>query len=156
MMKILLAIAVFGMTTSSDAETLSFASFRIEVEDGWVHSIASELQPHHDWGALISIDSPNDIGKLSLQSYDAPDFVSKEILRNMTNVDSSKPIAWQNWGDLSGYQYDYIESDSFYRQWWLAHERTIVFITYICNVEFKDIETDQVNKIVSSISASGP
>ncbi len=45
MMKILFAITIFGMTTSSIAETLSFPSFRIEVDDGWVHSIECLLFP---------------------------------------------------------------------------------------------------------------
>ncbi len=35
-MKTLLAIAIFGMTTSSNAETLAVSPFRIEVEDDWV------------------------------------------------------------------------------------------------------------------------
>jgi len=37
-MKTLLAIAICGMTASANAENLSFPSFRIEVEEGWVHS----------------------------------------------------------------------------------------------------------------------
>ena len=52
-MKALLAIAIFGMTTISNAETLSFPSFRIEVEDGWVHSIKRGPQAHHQWVDLI-------------------------------------------------------------------------------------------------------
>ena len=155
-MKTLLAIAIFGITTSLNAETLSFPSFRIEVEDGWVHSIERGPQAHHDWGGLISIHYPNGVGILKMQSYSTPDSVSKEILRNMTNVDSSKPLTWQNWGDYSGYQYNYLERGSFYRQWWLANERTIIFITYKCNAESKDIEIDEINKIVNSISVNKP
>lgn len=100
MMKTLLATAIsviFGITTSSNAETLSFPSFRIEVGDGWVHSIERGAQAHYDWGDLISLYDPNGVGILKMQSYSAPDSVSKEILRNMTNVDSSKPLTWQNW-----------------------------------------------------------
>ncbi len=151
MMKILLVIALFGMTTSSNAETLSFPSFRIEVEDGWVHSIERGPQSHHEVGELVSIYHPNGNGILKMQSYHAPDFVSKEILRNMTNVDWSTPLIWQNWGDYSGYEYDYLETGSFYRQWWLANERTIIFVTYQCDPESKDIDTEEIDKIVRSI-----
>jgi len=151
MVKILLVIALFGMTTSSNAETLSFPSFRIEVKDGWVHSIERGPQSHHEVGELVSIYHPNGNGILKMQSYDAPDFVSKEILRNMTNVNWLTPLIWQNWGDYSGYQYDYLERGSFYRQWWLANERTIIFITYQCDPESKDIETEEIDKIVRSI-----
>ena len=156
MMRILLAIAVFGITASSNAETLSFPFFRVEVEDGWAHSVEEGPRAHHDWGGLISIYYPNGVGILKMQSYSAPNSVSKEILRNMTNVDSSKALTWQNWGDYSGYQYDYIERGSFYRQWWLTNERTFIFITYTCNAESKDIEIDEINRTVSSLTVNKP
>jgi len=153
-MKIFFAIAVFGITTSSIAETLSFPSFRIEVEDGWMHSIERGPQAHHDMGDLISIYHPNGNGILKMQFYRTPDFVSKERLRNMTNVDWSTPLIWQNWGDYTGYQYDYLERGLFHRQWWLANERTIILIVYDSNTESKDIEIDEINKIVNSITAN--
>ncbi len=155
-MKTLLAIAIFGIATSSHAETLSFPLFRVEVEDGWVHSVEEGPRAHHDWGGLISIYYPNGVGILKIQSYSAPDFVSKKILRNMTNVDWSTPLIWQNWGDYSGYQYDYLERGSFYRQWWLASEKTIIFVVYDSNTESKDIEIDEINKIVNSITVNKP
>ncbi len=149
MMKILLAIAIFGMTTSSNAETLSFPSFRIEIEDGWVHSV--ENGPGGGSRNVISLRHPNGVGVLKMGSYDAPAVVSEDILRNMTNLESTIPLNWQNWGDYSGYQYDYLERRSFYRQWWLANERTIIFITYQCDRESKDTETEEIDKIVRSI-----
>ncbi len=107
-MKTLLAIAIFGITTSSYAETLSFPSFRIQVEDGWVHSIERGPQGNPEWG------------------------------------------------DHSGYHSDYLERGSFYRQWWLAIERTIIFFVYESNTESKNIEIDEINKIVNSISVNKP
>lgn len=156
MMKMLLAMVIFGITTSSNAETLSFPTFRIEVEDDWVHSIDGGPQAHHELGELIRIYHPNGNGILKMQSYSAPDFFSQEVLRNMTNVDSSTPLTWQNWGDYSGYQYNYLERGSFYRQWWLANERTIIFIVYDSNTESDDIEIDEINKIVKSITVIKP
>jgi hypothetical protein len=156
MMKILLAIAIIGITTSSTAETLSFPSFRIEVEDGWVHSIERDPQANHGVGELISIYHPNGNGILKMRTYGAPDFVSKELLRNMTNVDLSTPLAWQNWGEFSGYQHDYSEKGSFYRQWWLASEGAIIFIVYDTNIEPTDFEIDKIIKIVDSIAANKP
>ena len=154
MMKILLAIAIIGMTTSSNAETLSFPSFRIEVEDGWVHRIEKAAQAHSYLGELISVYRPNGNGILKMQTFISPDFVNKETLRNLTNVDSSVPLTWQNWGDYSGYQYDYLERGSFHRQWLLANEGTVIFIVYDSNTESKDIEIDEINKIVESIAAN--
>ncbi len=74
----------------------------------------------------------------------------------MTNVEWSTPLFWRNWGDYSGYQYDYLESGLFYRQWWLANETGIVFIVYDSNAEAKDIEIDEINRIVNSITVNKP
>ncbi len=153
-MKPLLAIAIFGITTSSYAETLSFPTFRIQVEDGWVHSIERGPQAQPEFGDLISVYHPNGNGILKMRFYSTPDFVSKERLRNMTNVDWSTPLISQNWGDYSGYQYDYAERGSFYRQWWIANKTGIIFIVYDSNTALKDIEIDEINKIVNSITVN--
>ncbi len=154
MMKTLLTIAIFGLSTSSSAETLAVSSFQIEVEDGWVHSIERGPQAHHEWEDRISIYHPNGNGILKVQFYSTPYLVSKDRLRNMTNVEWSTPLVWQNWGDNSGYQYDYSERGSFYRQWWLADEYGIIIIVYNSNTESKNIEIDEINEIVSSITVN--
>lgn len=86
-------------------------------------------------------------------SYETSLAVSEDRLRNMTNVDASTPLTWQEWGDYSGYQYDYLERDSFFRQWWLVNERTMMFITYQCDPESKDSHVEEIDKIVRSITA---
>jgi hypothetical protein len=152
MMKTLFAIAIVGITTISNAASLSFSSFRIEVADDWVHSIESGPQAQNELGELINIYHPNGNGILRIQSYSATDFVSQDALRNMTNVDTSTTLNWQHWGDYSGFQYDYSEMGSFYRQWWIANERAILFIVYDSTTESREIEIDEINKIVNSIT----
>ena len=154
MMKYILAIVIFVMTTSLNAETLSFPSFQIEIQDGWEHTI--ETGPGDNWGSVISLSHPNGVGSLKILPFDAPAVVSEDILRNMTNVEFSVLLTWKNWGDYSGYQYDYFERASFYRQWWLANETGIIFIVYESNTESKDIEIDEINKIIDSIAVNNP
>jgi tRNA nucleotidyltransferase (CCA-adding enzyme) len=60
------------------------------------------------------------------------------------------------WGDYSGYQYNYSERGSFYRQWWLANDRTIIFIVFDSNTELEEIEIDEIDKIVNSITVIKP
>ena len=152
MIKNVLAMVIFGMTTSLSAEVVSFSSFQIEIQDTWEHSFESALGD--DSRSVISLRHPDGVGSLKILSYDAPDVVSEDRLRNMTNVDSSTVLTWENWGDYSGYQYDYFERGSFYRQWWLVSERIIIFIVYQCDPESRDIETEEINRIVRSITAS--
>ncbi len=147
-MKYIIAIVISLMMTSLNAETLSFPSFQIEIQDGWEHTI--ETGPGDHWGNVISLSHPNGVGGLKILPYDAP-AVSQDRLRNLTNVDLSVPLTWQNWGDYSGYQYDYLERGSFYRQWWLTNERTILFITYQCDSGSRETEIEEIDNIVRSI-----
>jgi len=149
-----LALAIFGISTVSIAESLSFSSFQIELEDGWVHSLERGPQMHNGAGELINIYHPDGNGILKIQAHSAPHFVSKDNLRNMTNVNSSTPLSWQSWGDYSGYQYDYSERGSFYRQWWLVNDKAIIFITYRTDAELENIETDAINRIINSIASA--
>ncbi len=137
------------MTANLNAETLSFPSFQIEIQDGWERSI--DNRPVDDLLSMISLRRPNGVGVLKIGFYDALAVVSEDALRNLTNLESSIPLTWQSWGDYSGYQYAYSERGSFYRQWWLTNEGTIIFITYQCDPESKDIETEEIDNIVRSI-----
>ena len=120
--------------------------FGIEVADGWVQE---------EEGELSSFYHPNGNGVLKIQSISASNVVDKERLRNLTNVDRSTPLTWQDWGGFSGYQYDYSERGSFFRQWWLVDQRTIIFVVYESSVEIEGADIDEVNRIVNSMTVNG-
>ena len=155
-MRTIFALAMLTVTLSSIAESLSSAGFRIEIEDGWVHRTEPASSTDPAWGDPIRIHHPNGPGVLSLRSYAVPGPVTSDRLRNLTNLPLTTPLTLQRWGDYSGYQHDYVEGDSFYRQWWLANERTVVFITYQCDAELSSLETDPIDRIVSSLRAAAP
>ena len=90
------------MTASLHAETLSLAAFRIEIADGWAHSAQSGHETHRESGGPVEIHHPDGEGTLQLLTIDMPVDVSMEVLRNMTNVDSSIQSTSKTWGDYSG------------------------------------------------------
>ena len=91
-------------------------------------------------------------GVLKVHSFSAPIDVSEDRLRNLTNVDRSTPLTLQDWGDFSGYQYDYAERGSFFRQWWLVNQRTMMFIVYESRVELDDALSAEIDSIVISMT----
>ena len=149
----LVAIAFFLLSTSTFAETLSFPFFQIEIRNDWHYEI--EPAPGDVSKQLVRIHGPNAIGTLSIRSLDAPSIVSAEMLRKLTNLERSIDLAWEDWGGYSGYQFDYIENGTYFRHWWLAHERTILVISYECEPALRDIENEEIDRIVNSIRASG-
>jgi hypothetical protein len=150
--KNLFGIVLIAMTASLNAERLSFPSFLIDLPDGWVRNI--ENQPNKDGVNVISLRDPNGVGILRMRSYQAPSAVTQDRLRNLTNLEPSTPLTWEHGGDYSGYQHSYIENGVFYRQWWLANERTILFIAYECDPESRDIETKLVDQIIYSLAVN--
>ena len=131
---------------------ISLGSYNVAIPGGWRHRTEVESNQR----VITSIYHPNGIGTLKFTLLTSPIVVTREILRNMTNVDLSITLTWQDWGDYSGYQYNYFESGVFYKQWWLVNGGAILFITYSCDPELKDIETEEINTMINSITVNKP
>ena len=145
------AIMVSVLTADLQAETLSFPTFQVEIQDGWRHSI--ETHPVGVPRRVIRVVPPDGTGVLKLGTYNSSTAVSPDSLRNLTNLDPSIPLPWQRWGDLSGYQYSYTERGTYFRQWWLTDNRTLLFITF-SDVHPEDAEVEAIDRIVRSITTS--
>jgi len=156
--KAIVVVVILATATSLSAETLSFPAFRIDLPDDWEYGAESRVDNSsgQDRQDVLTLRHPDGVRSLKLLSYDAPDVVAANTLRNMTNVDASTPLTWQHWGDYSGYQYDYVERGSFYRQWWLVHEQTLLFITYQGNPGSKVSNTAEIDTIIRSLTARIP
>ncbi len=72
-MKYFLSVTLVALAPSLFAQTLSQPLFRVDVDDGWVHSIQKGPQSNAGWGDLMSIHHPNRTGVLKIQSYRVPD-----------------------------------------------------------------------------------
>ena len=151
MAKRIIALLILGFAADLSAETRTFPEFSIDVVNSWKHRVEERTFVSDERGKRISIYRPVGVGVLRIQSYVAPNDVSRVVLRNLTNVEASTRLTWQDWGDFSGYQYSYTESSSFYKQWWLTKERTILFITYNCDADAQQNEIEAIEKMVNSI-----
>ena len=138
-----------SLTVTDKARMVSLGSFNITIPGEWLH----ETEAKSDQRVITTIYNPNGIGTLQFMSLNtAPKVVTQEILRNMTNVDSSITLNWQLWGDFSGYQYDYTENGTNYQQWWLANQEEILFFVYSSD-SVDESERKVINGIVTSITA---
>lgn len=153
-MKVFLSIALFALAPSLFAQTLSQPFYRVEIGGGWVHSIEKAPQSQDGFGNWISIHHPDRDGILKIQSFRAPIPVDPKRLRELTNVDWSEQLDWESWGGFSGYQHTYFEKGLFHRPWWLTGEETIVFFGYSASDEPKQAETNEIERIVRSITAN--
>jgi hypothetical protein len=97
----------------------------------------------------VNVYHPHSPGVLKLSSMKIPSPTTTERLRNLTNVDLSRVLEWQTWGDYSGYQYDYSEKGKSFRQWWLMNEEEILFLVYMSD-DRDGADNDVINGIVAS------
>ena len=148
---VLFTLLIVGITVSSTAEILSFPVFRIDVASEWTYTVEQNTAASDTHGELVSIYRPDGLGVMKVQSLVAPHNVSKDRLRNLTNVETSTVLIWKDWGDFSGYQHNYVENGSFFKQWWLLNERSILFITYESDADASQIEIEEIDKLVKSI-----
>jgi hypothetical protein len=148
-----LALVASAVAMGALAESVSVDAFQIEIEDGWVPLIEPAHASDSSWGDSIRIHNPNGPGVLDIGSMASHGPVQPEVLRNLTNLPLTIPLTLQRWGDFSGYQHDYVEGASFLRQWWLANDSVVIFVTYKCSVEMRELETDAIDAMVSSLSA---
>ena len=134
---------------SADEKVISLGSYNIVIPGEWFYKTEAKSGQR----VITTIYHPDGIGTLQFMSlFTAPKVVTQEILRNMTNVDSSKSLNWQKWGDFSGYQYDYSEDGTIYWQWWLTNLEEILFFVYNTDSQ-DDSERNVINSIVTSITA---
>ena len=136
----------FGSTGEKE---ITLGSYNIAIPEEWIHK--TEIKS--DQGVITTIYHPDGIGTLQFMSLStSPKVVTQEILRNMTNVDSSITLNWQLWGDFSGYQYVYSENGTNYLQWWLANQEEILIFVYSSD-SLDESERKVINEIVTSIAA---
>jgi hypothetical protein len=127
--------------------------------EGWEAAQAAvrrhQFQLRQQLGGPTSFGMDVAGGVLKIQSLIAPSVIDKARLRIMTNLDRSTPLTWQDWGNFSGYQYDYSERGSFYRQWWLVNQRTMIFVVYESSAEIEKTNIEEVDRIVKSLTVDG-
>lgn len=142
----LLAIAD---NSNGEGRVITVGSFKVTMPSDWQYKEVSS-----DSGVstnIFPIDNHGTHGSLSLMSLTVPTLVTRERLRLLTNVDSSISLDWGTWGELSGFQYDYVEEGQFFKQWWLVGKNAVLFLVY--RRESKDDgEIRVINQIVSTLS----
>ena len=136
------------------AGTLVQPFYSIDFPDGWTYSI--EPSTGDNWSDLVTFRRADTDDHLKIISYHAPIAVTEERLRSMTNVDARIRLTWQQWGDFAGYQYAYEEQGSYYLQWFLVNEKTLLLVTYQGDPITKDSVTTDLAPMIRSLTTSPP
>jgi hypothetical protein len=135
-------------SAGNQSKAVAIESFKIAIPHSWGYSTSGP-----DGVVSMSIFPPGSAGSLKLRALADIPPMTKEILRNLTNVDTSIPLDWQSWGELGGYQHDYFENGKFYKQWWLTSQEEILFLVYSSESQ-NNAEIELINQIVASLTVT--
>ena len=161
-----LLLLLFCIGTGSSAETLELPMFTIEIPDGWTHSITEPASTQNGSAqltartslassSLVSVTSTSGRGDLRIHALAVPvgmEAVDEVSLRRLTNLDSRIDLEWQSWGNGSGYQFSYIENNSFHMQWWITNGQTILLASYSSDSGPSDSVIGEVDAMLDSIN----
>lgn len=150
----IVAILLIAAASSPHAWTLDLHRFRIDVPDGWTHSIKKSTG--EEWGDLVTLRPLHEDGDLKIMSYHAPVAITQDRLRSMTNVDRRITLAWQHWGEFAGYQYAYEELGSLHLQWFLVNGKTLLLVTYQGDPTTKDRVAADLDQMIRSLAVNPP
>lgn len=124
-------------------------SWEIDLAKGWTAAPEEEC---------VAITKSNDSGALQISSYHKPEgAISREELLESTDCDAEaqRHLKENVWGDFAGFHLAYSEDDAYWRMWWLASGRTLLFLTYNCDLARKDDEKKDIDQMVGSLRAKG-
>jgi hypothetical protein len=138
----------FGLKVFA-VETFASTLWEIELASGW------SAEQEEECVTIIKSDTS---GALQISAYQKrAGSISREELLDATVCDAETQthLREKAWGDFSGFQLVYSEDDTFWRKWWLAKGRTLLFVTYNCELTKKDDEKAEINQMVESLAVPG-
>jgi hypothetical protein len=126
-------------------ETYASQWWAIDLADGW----EARREEH-----CVTICHSEGVGALQISAFQKlKGNVTKDDLLDAADLDAQiqKHLGERKWGDFEGLQLVYSADDTFWRKWWLAAGKTMVFVTYNCELKDQGVEREVINAMVSSM-----
>ena len=122
------------------------AWWSVEFPDDW------EAEPDED---CVTFTSERGVGALQISAYRrAGENVTHKDLLEFAENDLAEVESPQNvsFGEFVGFEISYFSDENFWRKLWLRSGSLILFVTYTCAAEEREVETEDVNHILESLS----
>lgn len=123
--------------------------FTVSIPDLWQGVFDEEEQ----YDVLYSPDGP---GELQISAVVHDNVLSVEDLKNIAaeDIQGGARIDEIDIGDFKGFVFDYDVDDEYWSEWYLAHGKLMLFITYTCPQENEGKESDDVELILGTLEFS--
>lgn len=123
--------------------------WRTEYPEGWTSEQDEE-------GTTSFYDSENEVGIMEISCICKDDRVTKEELLDMAEeiISAGKKPSDVTLGGLSGLMFRYYADEESWKEWYLAKDNCMFFITYDCPREYEGLEDEEIVSIIENLSLS--
>jgi len=120
----------------------------------WTIGIPPEWWAEHEEDRVV-IGDRDDVGYIEISTLrkDAGEFDQAEV-GQIARENGEPAWSWQALaaGDFKGYSCSYTEEDDAVREWYLASGPTLLFITYSCALDNRDLDVAAVDEILDTLA----
>ncbi len=124
-------------------DELTTTYWKITLPDEWWHEIDEEA---------VVIGDPDDVGELTLSILETEGTVSVDDLLAMQEDDSPAEVTAVTVDEFPGFYRAYTDEEGSWREWVIACEQWIAYITYFCEAENKGLDDALIDEILSTLS----
>jgi len=128
-----------------NSDTFKAPKWSIQLEENWESEISEEC---------YSFFNPEGYGALQISDYTKDTTITNEDIIDLIEFSDEEKLhlGKVRFGDFEGLTLIYKnEENNFWRNFWLRNNKLLLFVTYNCDDEDKDYETEVVNKMLSSL-----
>ena len=105
----------------------------------------------------VSLYSPTGVGALQISAYRKDDgVVTDKLLLGFVNKEQNLQNAVPesvHCGELTGFTISHVEDGTFWQKWWIGKGRLLLFVTYNCKVENREVELATVSTIFGTFAS---
>lgn len=121
--------------------------WRISLPDDWI----SEEEE-----GCISIYHAKGVGMLEISAVEQPDEIIPDDLLALASehLEQGARPETMTLGDFDGIELSYVEEDIFWREWYLKSGKSLLFITYNCDVGDEEKEEGMLDVMLATLKTT--
>lgn len=119
----------------------------------WTLAIPPEWWAESEDDSIL-VGDRDEVGCIEISTLHREDggFDAQEVLR-IAHRESEQPLEWQEvtLGDFSGVSSRYVEDGAAIREWYVANDALLLFITYSCDVDNAGLDDPAVDELLDTL-----
>ena len=126
-------------------EIYTTENWKLELAENWEGELDEDIH---------LLYHPDGVGCIQISGYLKEDNkITRNEIIELTDLDKEEQAYLKEYetGNFHGVQFVYSEGDIFWRKYWLANDNLLLFITYNCELNDKEIEVKVIKEMLKTL-----